>query len=114
VYVTEIASEPKPIEGISTSTADLVGSDTIGALQRLIQQPAPDWTQDNTHDPGVALLELMAWLAESLLYRTGQLPERGLLHAARIAAAGLTLAQGCDQPEGQDYLRPRDDPEACA
>ena len=100
VYVTEVASEAKPIEGVSTSTADCIGRDTIAALQRLSQPPAPDWTEHNTHDPGIALLDLLAWLAESLLYRTGQLPDEARLSAARIALAGLTLAQNCDQPEG--------------
>jgi hypothetical protein len=30
---------------------------------------APEWTDANTHDPGVTLLELHAFLAESDLYR---------------------------------------------
>ena len=30
---------------------------------------APDWTDANTHDPGVTLLELHAFLAEGELYR---------------------------------------------
>ena len=30
---------------------------------------APEWTDANTHDPGVTLLELHAFLAESELYR---------------------------------------------
>ena len=129
VYVTEIASDAKPIDGVSTSTAGLIGSDTVAVLQRLVHHPAPDWTQHNAHDPGVALLELLAWLSESLAYRTEQLPERGLLHAAHLAAAALTLVARCDQPQGsvlkkvrffegrlldkddlrieQDYLRPR-------
>ncbi|HVG04797.1 MAG TPA: hypothetical protein VM937_07620 [Burkholderiaceae bacterium] len=128
VYVTEIASEAKPIEGVSTSTAGLIGSDTVAMLQQLVKH-APDWTEQNTHDPGVALLELLAWLAESLVYRTGRLPERGLLHAGHLAAAALTLVAKCDQPQGsvlkkvrffegrllneddlrteQDFLRPR-------
>jgi hypothetical protein len=37
VYVTEVASNAKPIEGVSTSTTDLIGSDTVAALQPLIQ-----------------------------------------------------------------------------
>ena len=100
VYVTEIASGAKSIEGVSTSTAGLIGSDTVALLRRLVRRLAPDWTEPNTHDPGVTLLALCAWLTESLVYRDGKLPERGALHAARLAAASLSLVANCEQPQG--------------
>lgn len=78
VYVTEIVSGAKPIEGVSTSTSGLVGSDTVAVLQRLAQHPAPEWTQYNNHDPGVTLLELFAWLTESLVYRRDNFPSAAL------------------------------------
>jgi hypothetical protein len=31
----------------------------------------PDWTEDNSHDPGLAVLELFAWLAGALLFALG-------------------------------------------
>ena len=34
-----------------------------------------EWTDYNTSDPGVALLELFASLGESLLYRFNQIPD---------------------------------------
>jgi hypothetical protein len=36
----------------------------------------PEWTNFNKSDPGVTLLELFAFLTESLLYRSNQIPER--------------------------------------
>jgi hypothetical protein len=36
----------------------------------------PEWTNFNSSDPGVTLLELFAFLTESLLYRSNQIPER--------------------------------------
>ena len=36
----------------------------------------PEWTNYNESDPGVTLLELFAFLTESLLYRSNQIPER--------------------------------------
>ena len=50
--------------------------------------------------PGVTLLELFAFLGESLTYRTGELPERGKLHAARLAAAALALIVDKPPAEG--------------
>lgn len=35
----------------------------------------PEWTDLNESDPGVALLQLQTWLAESILYRLNRLPE---------------------------------------
>jgi SpoVK/Ycf46/Vps4 family AAA+-type ATPase len=51
VYITEVPFEAKPIEGVPTSNA-------------------PEWTDSNLHDPGITLLQLLAWAAESLLYQT--------------------------------------------
>jgi hypothetical protein len=31
----------------------------------------PDWTDDNSHDPGPAILELIGWLAGVLLFALG-------------------------------------------
>src|SRR3954471_10837470 len=36
---------------------------------------APDWTDDNAHDPGVTITELFASLTEENLYRLNSLPE---------------------------------------
>ena len=42
----------------------------------LIPRYAPQWTDFNTHDPGITLLELFAWLSESLIYRLNLVPDR--------------------------------------
>jgi phage tail sheath protein FI len=85
VYVTEIATGAKPIEGVSTSTAGMVGSDTLALLQQMAQ-PTPDWTDFNENDPGIALLELFAFITESLVYRNGRLSEARQI--ARSASRG--------------------------
>src|SRR5258705_13309429 len=36
----------------------------------------PEWTNFNPSDPGVTLIEVFAFLTESLLYRANQIPER--------------------------------------
>jgi hypothetical protein len=45
------------------------------ALNR-IRVHNPEWTNYNRSDPGVTLIELFAFLTESLLYRSNQIPER--------------------------------------
>ena len=69
VFVTEIPFHAKPIDGVTTSAA--TGDITRAAAPSapLPSPPAPDWTQHNDSDPGVAFLQLFAWLGESLLFR---------------------------------------------
>ena len=105
VYVVEVAAGAKPIDGVSTSTSDLIGSDCIGKLHRLATVHAPEWTQYNEHDPGVTVLELLAWLTESLVYRAERLSEDGAVHASRLAAAALALVSNCEPPPGSVLKR---------
>lgn len=58
----------------------------------------PEWTNFNKSDPGVTLIEIFAFLTESLLYRANQIPERnrrkflsllGVPLAAAASARGL-------------------------
>jgi len=106
VYVTEVAFNVKPIEGVSTSTAAIIGP-IVAEARRLLGPLAPDWTEGNDRDPGVALLELLAWFGESLVYRVDPLPECGVLHASRLAAAALALVADREQPLGSVLKRVR-------
>ncbi|KRC81831.1 putative baseplate assembly protein [Sphingomonas sp. Root241] len=45
------------------------------ALQ-LIPRFAPEWTDRNDSDPGVAIVKLFAWMTELTLFRLNQVPER--------------------------------------
>lgn len=38
----------------------------------LIPTLAPEWTDHNTHDPGIMLVELLAWIAEAQMYALGR------------------------------------------
>jgi hypothetical protein len=49
----------------------------------------PEWTNFNRSDPGVTLIELFAFLTESLLYRANQIPERNRL--AFLSLLGVPL-----------------------
>lgn len=42
----------------------------------LIPRYAPQWTDFNTHDPGITLMEMFAWLTESMVYQLNQVPDR--------------------------------------
>lgn len=42
----------------------------------LIPRYAPQWTDFNTHDPGITLMEMLAWQTESMVYQLNQVPDR--------------------------------------
>jgi len=54
--------------------------DLVDELKRRIPVYAPEWTNHNLSDPGVALIELFAWLGEIVLYRVNQVPDRLYVH----------------------------------
>ncbi|MBD3925674.1 hypothetical protein IEZ26_13660 [Nocardioides cavernae] len=92
----------------------------------LIPRYAPGWTDHNLHDPGMTLIDLLAWIVDQQVYRTGFVgdqhleafaalldarphgpsPARGLLWPRRsldtewvvAAGAGVTCATDPDLP----------------
>jgi hypothetical protein len=56
------------------------------ALRETTSAHAPEWTDSNDADPGVAMLELLAFLSEGLLIYRGVVPG-GAAAASRIVAA---------------------------
>ena len=50
--------------------------DIVDDAKRLIPSLCPQWTNHNLSDPGVALIELFAWMTDLTLYRINQVPDR--------------------------------------
>lgn len=50
--------------------------DIVDEAKRMIPQLCPEWTNHNISDPGVALVELFAWMTDMTLYRLNQVPDR--------------------------------------
>jgi hypothetical protein len=54
---------------------DRTFAELLDEARALLPSLAPAWTSHNPSDPGITLVELFAWLAEMLVWRTGQLPD---------------------------------------
>jgi predicted phage baseplate assembly protein len=54
---------------------------------------APEWTNHNESDPGIALLELFAHLGESLLFRFNQIPDTAKVEFLRLLGVRPRPAQ---------------------
>ena len=50
-------------------------ADLLDEARALIPHLYPDWTDHNPTDPGIILIELLAWLTETVLYRLNQVTE---------------------------------------
>jgi len=105
VYVTELALNPRPIEGVSTSTASIVGSELIDEVQRLVDRIPHAGTDSIGNDCAIALLELAAWISDVLARRADQLGNEASLPTARLAAAALALVRNRAQPQNSVLKR---------
>jgi len=47
---------------------DVTFADLVDLGRSIIPTVAPDWTDHNTHDPGIMLIELIAWIADAQTY----------------------------------------------
>src|SRR5262249_13202519 len=72
---------------------------------------APEWTDHNLHDPGMTLLDLLAWTADQQIYALGgQGGEERLSYAAVLerrpagpAPAGGLIGREPDAPRGGSH-----------
>lgn len=55
---------------------DLTYAELTARARAQIPTLYPAWTDHNPSDPGIAVLELLAWVAEQVGYQADQLPER--------------------------------------
>jgi hypothetical protein len=62
-------------------------------LVRRIPVYMPEWTDHNPSDPGITLIELMAFLGENLLFRFNQIPESTRLAFLRLLQIPLRPRQ---------------------
>src|SRR5215216_1416897 len=50
--------------------------DLVDEAKSRIPRYCSEWTDHNVSDPGVALIELFAWMTDMLLYRVNQVPDK--------------------------------------
>lgn len=83
--------------------------DLVNDAKRRVQERCPEWTDHNVSDPGVTLIETVAFMVDQLLYRLNRVPDRvyvkfleliGVRLAAPVAArAGVTFWLSAPQAE---------------
>src|SRR5262249_8714157 len=71
---------------------------------------APEWTDYNAHDPGITLIELLAWVGEAQIYSLARMRR----DEREAYAAFFGLAAAGTQPAGGLIWADRSDPRAPA
>lgn len=81
----------------------------VDEAKRKIPELLPEWTNHNVSDPGIALIELFAWMTELMLFRLNQVPDAFYTHvlnmiglspfSATAATADLTFWLSAATPE---------------
>jgi predicted phage baseplate assembly protein len=63
--------------------------DLVNEARVRVARNCPEWTDHNVSDPGITLIELFAWLTETLVYRVNRIPAK--LHVALLELLGMRL-----------------------
>ncbi|MEJ1961445.1 MAG: putative baseplate assembly protein [Gammaproteobacteria bacterium] len=65
----------------------------VDSMRERLPRLAPNWTDHNASDPGITLLELFAYLGDSLLYRFDRVPDRHYRAFLRLLGCAPRAAQ---------------------
>lgn len=89
---------------------DRTFEDLVSELLARIPGHTPEWTNPRVGDPGRTLIDLFAWLGDTLLYRVNLLPERQRLAFLRLLNIPLQPARAAEglvalEPANEKILR---------
>ena len=71
---------PLPLPNLDDRSFD----ELLDEARRRIALRAPGWTDLSPSDPGIVLLELFAFLTETMIYRLNRLPQKAYLALSLI------------------------------
>ncbi len=80
-------------------------SDLVQDMLDSIPAHTPEWTIQQTGDPGRTLIELFAWLADSILYRANLIPERQTAGVPEAARPAIASSRGRGDRDSLDISR---------
>ena len=86
----------------------MTAASTTSSRDLLARIPAhtPEWTNPRLGDPGRTLIELFAWLGDTLLYRANLIPERQRLAFLSLLGIGLKPARAATGIVSLSYAQP--------
>lgn len=97
------------MSGLAPNLFDRRFRDLMDMGRARLPSLAPEWTDHNAHDPGITLMELLAWSAEAQLYSLGRMRrDERLAYAAMLGLlpAGTRAATGHLWSDRQNVASP--------
>jgi len=82
-----------PVPNLDDRTFDQL----LAEAQALIPRYLPTWTDHNPSDPGIALIEVFAFLSEIAIYQTNRVPERSLENFAALVGTSRESSESIEQ-----------------
>ena len=73
---------PIQLPDLDNKTFDDLMKEMIASIPKYSKK----WTNFNPSDPGITLVEMLAWIAESLLYRANRIPVETYLNFLKLVA----------------------------
>jgi hypothetical protein len=68
-------------------------ADILDEARKLIPRYTPEWTDLNDNDPGIALVQLFAWMTDMLIFRMNQVPELNYIKFLQLLGIELRPAE---------------------
>ena len=68
-------------------------ADLVAEARARIPRYAPEWNDLNDNEPGMAVVQVLAWLSEMLLFRMGQVPQLNYIKFLELIGTRLQPAR---------------------
>jgi hypothetical protein len=97
------------MSGVALNLFERRFTDLVKIGRAKLPSVAPKWTDHNAHDPGITLIELLAWVGEAQLYSLSKLrrdERRAYAALLGIEPAGTRAAIGLIWPDQSDPRSP--------
>lgn len=82
-----------PLDSYIPSIDDRRFDDIMAEVRTRIARYTPEWTDVNDNDPGIAMVQVFAWLSDMLLYRMGRVPDLAYLKFLQLIGIELNPAE---------------------
>jgi len=79
------------LPNLDTKTYEEISEEMVASIPKYTDK----WTNHNPSDPGITILEMLSWIAETTLYRMNGIPNESYVNFLRLVAG----ASGTDEVE---------------
>lgn len=82
-----------PLDSLLPAIDDRTFADIVDEARTRIPRYTPEWTDLNDNDPGMALVQLLGWMTDLLIYRLGKVPQQNYIKFLELLGIELRAAQ---------------------